>query len=215
VNADFWLQKWQRGDIGFHEKAVHPFLDAHVDELRLAPGSRILLPLCGKTLDIHWLLKRGYRVVGVELSPLAVKALFKDLGCVPEITASGALLRHTASSIDIFSGDIFNLTAEQLGRVDALYDRAALVALPAELRQRYAAQVMRLSHAAPQLLITYEYDQSLRPGPPFSVSAQEVERLYAGIYDLRCIESREVSAAANGRPAATEAVWCLRARQIP
>ncbi|MDR0780315.1 MAG: thiopurine S-methyltransferase [Pseudomonadales bacterium] len=210
MDANFWLQKWQRGEIGFHESVVNPLLVAHVDKLRVPQGGRWLLPLCGKTLDIGWLLARGYRVVGVELSQLAVEALFAELGMAPQITALGALRHYQASNIDIFNGDIFALTPAQLGPVSAVYDRAALVALPAALRQRYAAQVRTLSNTAPQLLVTYEYDQSLRAGPPFSVNAEEVARLYADAYVLDVVAHQETSAAPNGRPAAVEVARYLK-----
>jgi thiopurine S-methyltransferase len=212
MDANFWQQKWQRGEIGFHESAVNPFLVAHFDKLRLPPGSRLLLPLCGKTLDIGWLLARGYRVVGAELSQLAVDALFAELGVVPRITELGVLKHYQAPNIDIFNGDIFELASAQVGSVDAVYDRAALVALPAELRQRYAAHLRALSNTAPQLLVTYEYDQSLRPGPPFSVTGDEVAQLYADAYELSVVERKEVAAAPNGRPAATEVVRHLKPR---
>jgi thiopurine S-methyltransferase len=212
MDANFWLQKWQRGEIGFHESAVNPFLSAHIGKLRLSPGSRLFLPLCGKTLDIGWLLARGYRVAGAELSQLAVDALFSELGVVPQIAELGALKHYKAGNLDIFNGDIFELDVARLGQVDAIYDRAALVALPVDLRQRYAAHMRALSGTAPQLLVTYEYDQSVRPGPPFSVSAEEVARLYAGAYELKEVERKEIAAAPNGRPAATELAWHLTPR---
>jgi thiopurine S-methyltransferase len=208
MDANFWQQKWRRGEIGFHESAVNPFLVAHLDKLRLPQGSRLLLPLCGKTLDIGWLLARGQRVVGVELSQLAVDALFAELGVVPRITDLGALKHYQARHLDIFNGDVFALDAARVGVVDGVYDRAALVALPADVRQRYAAHMRTLSLTAPQLLVTYEYDQSLRSGPPFSVDAEEVERLYGDAYELAVLQRKEVTAA----PAATEAAWYLEPR---
>jgi thiopurine S-methyltransferase len=212
MDANFWQQKWQKGEIGFHESAVNQLLVANFDKLRLPQGARLLLPLCGKTLDIGWLLANGYRVAGAELSQLAVDALFAELGVVPQITEVGALKHYSAGNIDIFNGDVFALNAALLGQVDAVYDRAALVALPAEVRPRYAAHIRALSHDAPQLLVTFEYDQSLRSGPPFSVTTEEVERLYADGYAQEVVERREVAAAPNGRPAATEVVRYLQPR---
>jgi thiopurine S-methyltransferase len=212
MDANFWQQKWQRGEIGFHESVVNSLLVTHLDRLRLPPGGRVFVPLCGKTLDIGWLLARGYRVVGAELSVLAVDALFAALGVAPEITDLGAFRHYQAANIDIFNGDLFELNVSRLGPVDAVYDRASLVALPADLRARYAEQMNALNGVPPQLLITYQYDQSMRPGPPFSVSAEEVEKLYGAAYTLEVVERREVSAAPNGRPAATEVVWYLNRR---
>ncbi len=162
MEASFWLQKWENGDIKFHKSESNAFLVEHFEKLNLAKGSRVFLPLCGKTRDLAWLLSCGYRVVGAELSELAINELFDDLGVEPTISRVGELTLYQAKDIDIFVGDIFNVFDEILGLVDAVYDRAALVALPANMRERYTSHLMKITHAAPQLLITYEYNQQLR-----------------------------------------------------
>ena len=159
MKEEFWHQKWKLGDIAFHESEVNPFLIEHFEKLNLQKDSRIFLPLCGKTRDITWLLACGYRVVGAELSEIAIKELFKDLVLVPEISKVGDLIHYRANNIDIFVGDIFAVSADYLGSVSAIYDRAALVALPAEIRENYTSHLINISDAAPQLLITYEYNQ--------------------------------------------------------
>lgn len=212
MDADFWHGKWQRGEIGFHESTVNPLLTAHLDVLQLEPGSRIFLPLCGKTLDIGWLLQQGYRVVGIELSQIAIDDLFDGLEQTPVVMERDGLLHYCASNIDIFVGDIFALTADRLGPVDAIYDRAALVALPEHSRTRYALHLKALTNCAKQLLVTYGYDQSVRPGPPFSVTEQEVNELYGREYELNLQQRDEIPASPKGRPAATELVWHLAPR---
>ncbi len=159
MEAGFWHQKWERGEIGFHESETNPLLIHHFEKLMTAAGSRVFLPLCGKTRDIAWLLAGGYRVVGAELSALAIEQLFNDLGAKPAIAKSGKLTRYSASNIDIFVGDIFEVSAKDLGSVDAIYDRAALVALPAGIREQYTSHLIDVTGAAPQLLVTLEYDQ--------------------------------------------------------
>src|SRR5690606_2248365 len=124
-----------------------------------------------------WLLEQGCRVAGVELSEAAITELFRALEVEPAGSRAGDMLHYSAPGINIWIGDVFRLSAPQLGPVDAVYDRAALVALPGDVRADYARHLMALA-AVPQLLITYEYDQSLMEGPPFSVSEQEVRRLY-------------------------------------
>lgn len=209
MEAGFWHNKWASGDIGFHLSEVNPLLVEHFAALALPAGSRVLLPLCGKTRDIAWLLAQGYRVAGSELSELAVEALFGALGIEPEVAGIGALRHYRAPAIDIYAGDFFALAAGQLGPVDAVYDRAALVALPAETRRRYAAHLAALSRQAPQLLINYEYDQALMAGPPFAVDAGEIERLYGGHYHLRCLARQRVEGGLKGRIDAAEGVWLL------
>lgn len=209
MEANFWHQKWQRGDIGFHLSQANPLLVVHLDSLELKAGDRVFLPLCGKTLDIGYLLQLGYHVIGAELSEIAIEALFQSLQLQPTITQHGCLKHYRAQTLEVYVGDIFELTATQSGHIDAIYDRAALVALPAEVRQRYAQHLMEITHTAPQLVITYEYDQSQIDGPPFSVDANEIEQLYAKSYALNDRETRSVEGGMKGKVAATETVWKL------
>lgn len=212
MEADFWHRKWETNDIGFHGSEANPHLVRHFGALSLEKGSRVFLPLCGKSLDIAWLLAGGYRVAGVELSRIAIEQLFAGLGVQPEISAAGALNRYRAAGIDIFVGDIFQLSGAALGPVDAVYDRAALVALPAEMRGRYAAHLAQITAGAPQLLVCYEYEQALAAGPPFSVSDEEVGRYYRDAYDLNRLARVDVPGGLKGKCAARENVWLLKGR---
>jgi thiopurine S-methyltransferase len=148
-------------------------------------------------------------VAGAELSKLAVDQLFAELGVTPEITREGELEHYRAPNIDIFVGDIFALTSESLGPVDASYDRAALVALPQDLRDRYTAHLVAITQKAPQLLICFEYDQRVMDGPPFSVTADEVKRQYGERYAVRHLETVDVPGGLKGKIPATESVWHL------
>jgi thiopurine S-methyltransferase len=209
VDTNFWQQRWEKNEIAFHKSEANPLLVKHFKALALAKGSRVFLPLCGKTLDIAWLLANGYRLAGAELSEIAIKELFMELGVEPKISETDNLYHYSAENIDIFVGDIFNLSDQMLGLVDAIYDRAALVALPAEMRDRYTAHLTKITDRAPQLLICYEYDQSLMEGPPFSVSNAEVEQHYKDRYDLTLLASTNISGGLKGC-AAKETVWLLQ-----
>ena len=210
MEADFWHNRWERGEIGFHEGKANPLLVAYFKKLHLKNGCRVFIPLCGKTLDIAWLLAGGYQVVGAELSKLAIDELFQSLCLQPTIVQTGALMHYSANDIDIYVGDIFDLTTQTLGKVHAIYDRAAIVALPAETRKHYAAHLMNITHSAPQLVIAYEYDQSLMNGPPFSVSEVELQRHYGASYSLAALETKEVEGAMKNKTAATETIWLLK-----
>ena len=210
MDASFWRQRWEKNEIGFHESQANPLLVAHFHELSIAKGRRVFVPLCGKTLDISWLLARGYRVAGAELSQLAIEQLFIELGMQPDIERVGGIERWSANNLDLLVGDIFAVSRSMLGPVDAVYDRAALVALPEAMRQRYTAHLMEITGQAPQLLISYEYDQSLKEGPPFSVSNEEVRRQYAATYELTLIASTEVPGGLKGSVSAKENVWLLK-----
>jgi thiopurine S-methyltransferase len=173
----------------------------------------VFLPLCGKTRDIHWLLANGYRVAGAELSPLAVEQLFAELGVAPDIAEAGALSRYSTEGIDIFAGDIFALSRDRLGPVDAIYDRAALVAFADDMRGRYAAHLADIAGLASQLLISFDYDQSLLDGPPFSVTGEEIARLYRDMYDPVQLASVAVDGGLKGKCPAQETVWRLTPRR--
>lgn len=210
MDAPFWHDRWQRNQIGFHEPKANPALLAHFDSLSLPADSRIFVPLCGMTLDINWLLSRGHRVAGAELSEIAVQQLFAGVGITAHATNIGKITRFSAPGIDIFQGDIFDLSGGELGAVDAVYDRAALIALPEPLRTRYARHLGQITNRAPQLLIGVTYEQRLMAGPPFSVDGAEVARLYRGAYDLEALASVAVPGGLKGKCPATEDVWLLR-----
>lgn len=210
MDADFWKAKWEKGEIAFHEKQANPFLVKYFKELSLAKGRRVFVPLCGKTLDIAWLLSQGYRVAGAELSEIAVTQLFEGLGVEPKISEVGGVRRYRAQNVEIFLGDLFHVTREMLGPVDAIYDRAALVALPKDMRDRYTEHLVQISDNAPQLVIAYEYDQRVIGGPPFSVSNDEVRRHYTDSYDLTLLAGFDVPGGLKGKCPATENVWLLK-----
>ena len=212
MEADFWHNKWAKNEIGFHREDANPLLLAHFEALNLPPGSRVFLPLCGKTRDIAWLLDQGFQVAGAELSRLAVTQLFAELDAEPAIAQHGPLEHFSAPSIDIFVGDIFALSPAQLAPVAAVYDRAALVALSAAMRERYSQHLREISAHAPQLLISYDYDQSAVAGPPFAIAPAEIEQHYADHYLISLLATVEVEGGMKGKCAACERVWLLTPR---
>ena len=210
MEASFWHDKWEKNQIGFHESETNPLLLKHFSRLNLKEGSRIFLPLCGKTRDVAWLLSEGYQVVGVELSEIAIEQLFQELGVTPEISKSGSLIHYQAANIDLFVGDFFEISPLILGHVDAVYDRAALIALPPETRAQYTSHLIKITENAPQLLICIEYDQSEMNGPPFSLVPSEIEQHYTAHYDLRLLESSKIDGGLKGKIEASQATWLLQ-----
>ena len=209
MDATFWHQRWELGEIAFHEGQANSLLVKHFDTLKLTQGSRVFVPLCGKTQDIAWLLTQGFQVVGAELSEIAIKELFEGLGIEPAISNDGALVHYQGQNIDIFVGDIFDLTTAHLKSVDAVYDRAALVALPETMRCQYTSHLINITQAAPQLVICFEYDQSVLAGPPFSIDREEVKRHYDATYTLNLLERCDVDGGLKGKAVATEMIWLL------
>lgn len=210
METSFWHQKWESNQIGFHENKANSLLVKYIEELKLSEGSRIFVPLCGKTCDIPWLLSNGYKVVGAELSRLAVEQLFQENHIEPTISKLGKLVLYSAKDIDIFVGDIFNLSSEMLGPVDAIYDRAALVALPKTMRQEYAKHLIKITANKPQFLISFEYDQNKMPGPPFSINKDELNTHYRDTYSLSLLESTDLKGGLKGWCPATENAWLLQ-----
>ncbi|MGD1952022.1 MAG: thiopurine S-methyltransferase [Leptolyngbyaceae cyanobacterium] len=211
MDLSYWHQKWETNNIAFHKSEANSILVNCFSKLSLGNDSRVFVPLCGKTLDIAWLLSNGYRVAGAELVETAIQQLFMELGVEPAISRIGDVKHYSAHNIDIFVGNIFGVSSEMLGPpIDAVYDRAALVALPETVRQQYTTHLTEITDKAPQLLVTYEYDQALMAGPPFSISHKEVNQHYKDTYGLTLLSSTDVPGGLKGKCEATENVWLLQ-----
>lgn len=195
MHADFWHERWQQGQIGFHQPAPHPGLDRHWASLGLAPAARVLVPLCGRSLDMAWLARQGHAVLGVELSPIATADFFDHESLAASKSEAGPFLRFAAGPYEILQGDVFELTPALAGDLGGWYDRAALVALPADMRRRYAGLLGGLLASGTRgLLITHDYPAGQMDGPPFSVPVAEVDELFAPAFDIELLERRDVLA---------------------
>lgn len=207
MKADYWHNLWDTDDIGFHMKETNKFLLKFFSLLKLEKNSRVFIPLCGKTKDIKWLLDNGYRVVGAELNENAIKELFDFLGLEVTTTNIGSLILYSSKNIDIFVGDIFKLDKTTLGKVDAIYDRAAIVALPTEMRKQYTSLLLNLTDNVPQLIVSLDYVQSLMEGPPFSVKEPHLKDYYSDFYNLKLLDSHKFMPFEEIN--AVETVWLL------
>jgi thiopurine S-methyltransferase len=193
MQPEFWHSRWQNNQIGFHQDAVNPYLQRLWPGLGLLTGSRVLVPLCGKSLDLAWLAAQGHSVLGVELSQKAVEGFFSEQGLTPQVDHHGAFMRYRANDVELWCGDIFALTAQDVADCFGLYDRAALIALPPEMRQRYAAHLVQiLPQGCRGLLVTMDYDQAVIPGPPFAVPDEEVQALMGGHWQLSLEEDQDI-----------------------
>lgn len=203
MTAEDWLQRWQEGRIGFHREAPHPALERHWPRLGLYAGAKVLVPLCGKSRDMRWLVQRGNPVLGVELSPLAIEQ-FVAKGDQPALRYRRSGFECTRQgSVELWCGDFFHFQVDEAAELAGFYDRAALIALPPATRQRYAHHLAQLLLPGKRgLLVTLTHDDPER-GPPFSVSHEEVRALMAPNFELTLCE---VSEAEDGL---TESVWQL------
>ena len=216
MNPEFWQERWQNKRIGFNQPEVNPLLIKYFSTLDLPASSRVFVPLCGKSIDMLWLIDQGYDVVGIELVESAVQEFFAENDISYTIKAhgehsnikcyQGQLLEQT---IKLWVADIFTLNSDYIGHVDAVYDRAALIAMPPELRPQYSQQVINLCQNAAQLLLTLNYDQNERAGPPFSITHEQIQQYYSAHYHIHELESEASVLNAAPEMAVTEHVWLL------
>ena len=183
MDRDFWEQRWQQNEIGFHQELINPWLAYYYGHMGPPAEKRselsVFVPLCGKSRDMLWLAQNGYRVVGLELSAIAVRAFFEEAGLPHSVEEDDVYTHYKGDEIRILQGDFFSLRPEHLGPVTDVFDRASLIALPPDMRRQYADKMTELlSPGTRTLLVTLTYPQHEMDGPPFSVSEDEVHELY-------------------------------------
>ena len=184
-----WVTRWREGRIQFHVDKVNPILDRYVDRLLPEGSGRVLVPLCGKSLDLGWLVEHGHEVVGVELVEKAVEDLFNGIGGSPTISTQDVFQSWRSDGLEVLVGDLFELDANVSGKFDAIWDRAAFVALRPSDRDRYAPHLQEFLRPNGRILLsTISYDGSKMEGPPFSVSANEVHRRFGNSLSVEKLE---------------------------
>jgi len=193
LHPDFGPHRWADNQIGFHQATPTPLLLKHWGSLGIAPGAKVFVPLAGKSLDMAWLASQGYPVLGVELSRIAVEQFFAEHELAPELGHTRYGTHYRAGGIEVIVGDAFGLDTDLLRDCCAVFDRAALIALPPELRIRYARELYaKLPAGCRGLLVTLEYPQDERPGPPFSVPEDEVHALHEQHWEVELLERRPI-----------------------
>jgi len=193
MQPDFWQQRWHNNQIGFHRDTPLPLLVKHWPALGLETGSQIFVPLCGKSLDMVWLVEQGHRVLGVELSQLAITQFFNERGLEPETRQSPFGTHYFAGAWEIICGDAFTLLPEVLENCAGVYDRGAMIALPPEMRKTYIATTWsRLPVGCQGLLVTLEYPQAQKSGPPFSVKETEIRQHFSDRCTVELLERRDI-----------------------
>ena len=197
MDRDFWHARWRDNEIGFHQPDFNPWLVKYWPTLGLPSDADVFVPLCGKSRDLLWLLERGHRVQGIELADVAIEAYFAEQSIDSERGERGRFRCYRGPQIELLCGDFFELTANHLNTPQAVFDRAALIALPEKLRVRYADHLLRIIPDGEQiLLVTLEYPQEQVQGPPFSVLPEEVTIHF----EERCSITRLASVATSTLP---------------
>jgi len=195
MQPEFWHDRWRNGQIGFHQAVVDRNLREGWPALSIPKDRRVFVPLCGKSLDLLWLCEQGHLVTGVELSTVALESFCMEHGVPARRRILDDFDVYAAAELRLLRGDFFALTPELLGTMAAVYDRAALISWIPELRAAYVKHITELTNPGTQtLLVTMEYPQEQMKGPPFSVSADEVDRLYAGHHEIRTLSRHDILA---------------------
>lgn len=193
MHPDQWRDRWKQNRIGFHESTVNPYLLRYLPAFNLNPGDTIFLPLCGKAHDIAWLAEQGFKVVGIELSEIAIESFFSEHSLQFEQSASDRFILRKNGNISLIQGDYFDLQARDLSDCKMVYDRAALIAIDAANRNRYCAHMLSIiPQYTDQLLITLDYDQAQMQGPPYAVTETEVHLYYESEYSINRLEQNDV-----------------------
>ena len=193
VDNQHWLDRWKDDRIGFHEAGVNRHLQRWFPRLAPAAGSGVFLPLCGKALDILWCAQQGYEVIGIELSEIAIEAFFEENSLAFEREHDDRFEIYRAPQITLLQGDFFDLVPDDLQHCRLVYDRAALIAMEGDFRERYYDHMLSILPAAcAMLLITLEYDQDEMQGPPFSVPTDEMLQHYRDHFSIELLETNSV-----------------------
>ena len=191
MNHDFWKERWRQNEIGFHLDERHEYLHQFYHRLHVGPKVVFVL-LCGKSPDLIWLRQQGARVLGVELSEIAVSDFFRENNFSGEVDSIDGFGRYQVENITLLCGDFFELTKSHLDAVRGVYDRGALVAMPAEMRKEYASHLCRILPVDSRiLLVSYDYDQQEVAGPPFSVPMAEIEALFGAAFTLELLAEQD------------------------
>jgi len=221
MRAEFWHERWEKSEIGFHQPDFNTYMQKFIGRLELRKAAHVLVPLCGKSLDMLWLAEQGYRVTGIELSERAAKDFFAENKLSCEIVERGGMKIYRGVDIEIWCADFFAVNTMDSAEIDAVYDRAALVALPPEMRPSYTGQLTDLIRSGVAiLLITLDYPQEEMKGPPFSVSPSEVQDLFQANFEIEYLWGEERLSAEprfrkKGLTRMDEHVFILRKNGLP
>ena len=186
---EFWHDRWQDENIGWHQDKYNDLLIKYWPMINVIEEGNVLVPLCGKSLDMLWLAKQGYNVFGLEMIQKAVETFFLENRLEFDIVDIAKHKKYSSQSFTIFQGDIFDLDADIIS-ADAWYDRAALIAIDPSNRRDYVNQIRKqIRLGAVGLLITFCYPQKQMQGPPFALHDDDVRELFSDGFDLECLDN--------------------------
>lgn len=193
MEISYWKSRWQKDNTGWHMQQIYPHLVRYWERLNLKEGANILVPLCGKSLDVQWLVNQDYCVIGVDVSEKAILELKDSLGISFKNISKGPFKGYLTESVQLWVGDFLKMQSSYIPAIDAIYDKAALIALPANMRCKYAAVIKRLCEPHTQMMLNcFEYCQQEMTGPPFAVFREEAEKLYGERFAIELMHEESI-----------------------
>lgn len=193
MELSYWTSRWNKGNTGFHMENGYPGLIRHWSSLPVPNNPVVLVPLCGKSYDLIWLAEHSKKVIGCEISETAVLQFFSENNLTPATSTFADFTIYTSNNIEIWLGDFLKLPERKIPKTDLIFDKAALVALPPEMRKKYADKILKLSSSHTHILLHhFIYNQKEMNGPPFSVTHKEIEQLFGAFYTIKTLEKSEL-----------------------
>jgi thiopurine S-methyltransferase len=193
MELSYWQSRWRKGNIGFHMDQGYPGLKRNWAKLNMPERAIVLVPLCGKSTDMDWLAQRVETVIGVETAEEAISQYFTERKLNPDKAAYSGFDIYRAGNIELWLGDFFKFPENRHSGYDLIYDKASLVALPKEMRIRYAKKILALSAGNTRYLLHhFLYDSSEMSGPPFMISVQEIEELFSNKFSVMVLEEQDL-----------------------
>jgi len=194
MELSYWQSRWAKGHTGFHMENGYSGLREHWESLPVPNSPAVLVPLSGKSDDMRWIAEQGGHVTGVEISEIAAQQFFSNQEISPNITSYAGFKIYASETISIWCGDFLKLPGYKLPDFDLIYDKAALVALPPQMRKNYVKKIMHIAGPYTNILLhSFSYNQHEMNGPPFSVPESEVEAHFGNEFSITVLEKNSLN----------------------
>lgn len=193
MEISYWISRWEKDKTGWNQKQVNPKLRKYWKHLNTPANPAVLVPLCGKSIDLKWLSQQAQKVIGIEVSEKAVHDFLEQHANDYITQHRGEFTVYKSGTFEIWQGNYFHMKPSYLGPIDAVYDRAALVSMPPAKRVAYTKKLLELTeNRAEMLLISFDYPQQEMTGPPFSVPDEEIQQHYGPHYEIEIINKENI-----------------------
>jgi thiopurine S-methyltransferase len=192
-NNQYWLDRWDCNDIdGFCQESPNESLVKHFSKFKLNANSTCMIPMCGNSIDIMFFVANKVNVVGIELSEKAAILFFKSHQLQYSVIQGDKYKCYQGDNVSIYVADVFDLPSliKDMPLFDIWYDRGAYIALPDNLRYKYAKMMVEVCSDNIQiLLLAMTHDRETQT-PPFSISQDEINANFMPHIKFKLIDSQ-------------------------